>query len=41
MKGLTAKFDIEDAKRTNHVTPSNSAFQKNTVVPFVENGSHC
>ena len=38
MKGLTANFDIEEAKRTNHVAPSYSAFQKNTVVPFVENG---
>ena len=38
MKGLAANFDIEDAKRTNHVAPSNSAFQKNTVVPFDENG---
>ena len=32
MKGLAAKFDIEDAKRKNHVAPSNSACQKNTVL---------
>ena len=41
MKGLAARFDIEDTKCTNHVAPSNSAFQKNTVVPFVEKWSHC
>ena len=40
-KGLgqfSGAFSTTDALTTNHVAPSNSAFQKNSVVPVVTNG---
>ncbi len=36
VNGRTAEFDINKAKKTNHVAPSNSSLIKKAIVPLVE-----